>query len=558
MTDGFITSISSFSLVLFLLGVFFIYSVSALWVLRMLTLTLAVATFIVSQSGNWSGFSGFWLVSFICLSSVSGWWLLFSFLFFFLLSIVVNLKFIDKFHLSGSFFQEPNFYELTFQNYLSSDFVCLIFFLLWCSFLSLFHQTKNNFLLSFSSEQIILTFVMVFAGLLTMVTDHLLILYVNLELQALTLYTLVGYFRREDERVDSALRYLLLGSFVSGFTLLSFIHLYAESGSFIVSDYRLGLDSTGTIWLLGVVFFKLGLVPFHFWSPSVYTSLDWFTLFLVIGPAKVNLWYLTFIFFRVLFNPFSVYLLIAGVLSILVGTIGGLFQKTVSTLLAYSSILNGGYLLLLSFEASYSSIAEFTFIFYLWLYLLGTAGLIIILSVYGSSNIIVYSFWNRLTLFVPLLSYYLVLNISGLPVFPGFFSKLFLVYSFFSYGIGFSFFLILFSIPASLFYLFIAAQGLFFFKDEPVIFFKKDYLIGNRRTWHPHQKETVLGFRAHKIITRIDYQLLFLRRSFQLIFSLFQRGAFIWTFNLSSSNFITEWGNCFNDWFSFFSLKSKN
>jgi len=270
-------------------------------------------------------------------------------------------------------------------------------------------------------EPLLLGLVSVVAGLITFSVDNLILLYLGLELQALCLYTLVGFFKFQEERTDAALRYLLSGSLVSGFMLWGFARLYGGNGTFQAGEF-LGWDSLGSAWVLGVILFKVGAAPFHFWAPVVYTPLEWGTLALTTGAAKVNLWYL-------LVGPLGGVVTSAwwptwwaGLLSVGVGSIGGFFQTSLGGVLAYSGVINGGYLLLLSTAGVGGS---FFYGYYLVVYLLSTALLVGLLSVWGDTRFETqFSAWGKLGVAFPLVVYYLTLNLGGLPVFPGFFAKL--------------------------------------------------------------------------------------------------------------------------------------
>lgn len=273
-------------------------------------------------------------------------------------------------------------------------------------------------------EPLLLGLISVVAGLITFSVDNLILLYLGLELQALCLYTLVGFFKFQEERTDAAVRYLLSGSLVSGFILWGFARLYGQNGTFQVSEFT-GWDSLGSAWVLGVLLFKMGAAPFHFWAPIVYTPLEWGTLALTTGAAKVNLWYL-------LVGPLGGALSSAwwpawwaGLFSVGVGSIGGFFQTSLGGVLAYSGVINGGYLLLLSTAGLYQGGHFFFYGYYLVIYLLSTALLVGLLSVWGDTRFETqFSAWGKLGAGYPLVIYYLTLNLGGLPVFPGFFAKL--------------------------------------------------------------------------------------------------------------------------------------
>jgi len=313
-------------------------------------------------------------------------------------------------------------------------------------------------------ESLVLAIIAVCAGLITFNVDNLVVLYLNLELQALALYTLVGYNKDRPTVVDSSLRYLLAGSLISGITLIGFVQVYGVNGTFQLSQVHFG-GGTGTIWILGMLLFKLGAAPFYFWTPTVYQPLDLPTLALVVGPAKINLWYLLVVVLSPVTADSSSYtqlLLVVGLLSITVGAVGGYFQTSVTSLLAYSGVLNTGYLLLLAISEGPS----FNFSFYLAIYMLSTVSVVVVLSLLPGNTLQGYSFTTRLGKVTPLTLYYLMLNLAGLPVFPGFFAKFYLVEGVLHLGWVTVAVVVIFSIVPGLYYVGVAAQPLFVWSQE--------------------------------------------------------------------------------------------
>ena len=118
-------------------------------------------------------------------------------------------------------------------------------------------------------------------GIMLMISaNNLLVIYLGLELQALSLYALVA-LRRDDARSsEAAMKYFVLGALASGFLLYGMSMLYGGSGTLDINELARRV-ATGQVasrlsLVLGVVFvvaglaFKLGAVPFHMWVPDVY------------------------------------------------------------------------------------------------------------------------------------------------------------------------------------------------------------------------------------------------------------------------------------------------
>lgn len=307
-------------------------------------------------------------------------------------------------------------------------------------------------------EPLLIGLVAVLAGLLTFSLDNLVLLYLSLELQALAVYTLVGFYKFEEERTDSALKYLLSGSLVSGFMLLAFARWYGLNGGFNLVEGTLA-DPLGSAWVTGVVLFKVGVAPFHFWTPLAYTPLEWGTLALTLGATKVNVWYLLVFNLREFFQQAWWAAWWAALASVVVGSIGGYFQNGVGGLLAYSGVINGGYLVLLGLLSPADG--GFTFGYYAAVYFTGTIGVVSVASVWGDTRVSGFARWGKLGIGVPLVLYYLTLSLGGLPVFPGFFAKLALLKGL--AGLGFFVLggLVVASVVPAVYYVSLAAGSLF-------------------------------------------------------------------------------------------------
>jgi proton-translocating NADH-quinone oxidoreductase chain N len=111
------------------------------------------------------------------------------------------------------------------------------------------------------------------------------------------------------------------------------------------------LVSIGFILICISLFIKLSIAPFHFWSLDVYEgSPNSTTFFFAVVPKMalfVLLMRLCYVsFYQIFIENFQMYFFLLAVLSVFVGSLGGLEQRKLKTLLAYSSISHTGYLLL--------------------------------------------------------------------------------------------------------------------------------------------------------------------------------------------------------------------
>lgn len=299
--------------------------------------------------------------------------------------------------------------------------------------------------------------------ILLTISNDLILIYLGLELYSYSIYVLILVKETILIRRISII-YLILSSLMSALILYSFALLYKYSGSlnlesiyniFVSSHLSLSLRENIEIGyiiyliILGFLF-KLGTGPFIYWVLRVYSEL-----------SKRIFWYqLTipkFIFFILLlkFLAFShhtsvnsslIYTIYSiAIISIIIGTIGGLFQKKDNMLLSYSSVLNIGYLLL-SLSIIYilysSAIIEqnilensqlWILIQFFFVYIINLLGLFSIFFLFSRSSF-VFTFKSFFTNpFFYICFIILILSFIGFPPLSGFFSKFYLFYSLFSY-----------------------------------------------------------------------------------------------------------------------------
>ncbi len=199
------------------------------------------------------------------------------------------------------------------------------------------------------------------SGMMLMVgAADLIILYLGLELMALSTYILAGIVRSQLRSSEAALKYFFLGIFSSAFLLYGISLTYGLTGTTNLKEIASALQTfnllENPILLLGLIFFivafgfKIALAPFHMWAPDVYegapTSI---TAFMSVGPKAAGFAVLG----RVLFDAFgglhiqwASILIPLAVLTMAIGSIIALAQTNIKRMLAYSSIAHAGYALL--------------------------------------------------------------------------------------------------------------------------------------------------------------------------------------------------------------------
>ena len=193
-------------------------------------------------------------------------------------------------------------------------------------------------------------------GMFFMVSSNDIILfYLGLELQSLSLYILASIDRDNLKSSESGIKYFVLSALSSGLLLYGCSLLYGFTGStnFDLIANELGKENTGAVFavvfiLVGLAF-KVSAVPFHMWTPDVYegapTSI---TSYFAVVPKVAGL----AVLIKFMFIPFSKILMewqtiiiFISIASMILGAVAAIGQKNLKRLLAYSSIGHIGYAL---------------------------------------------------------------------------------------------------------------------------------------------------------------------------------------------------------------------
>lgn len=188
--------------------------------------------------------------------------------------------------------------------------------------------------------------------------DHLLVVFVGLELLSISLYVLNAFHRESGLSLEAGWKYLVVGAVAAAVLLYGISLLYGVTGSFSLravapiaaSGALTGnpLAIAGVALVLAGLGFKLALAPFHAWAPDVYQgSPTPVTAFLSVVPKGAALVVLARIAVAVApqaVTPKWTSLLAAvAVLSMVIGNLVAIAQRDLKRMLAYSGIAHMGY-----------------------------------------------------------------------------------------------------------------------------------------------------------------------------------------------------------------------
>jgi NADH-quinone oxidoreductase subunit N len=242
--------------------------------------------------------------------------------------------------------------------------------------------------------------------------------------------------------VEAGIKYLILAGSSSAFLLFGMALVYAQLGTMelpriatlVITIPNNPLILVGLILIITGIGFKLGVVPFHLWTPDVYEGAPAPVTAFIATVSKGAIFALLLRYFyssgAQSIRPVFVVFAIVAIASMVAGNLLALLQNNVKRILAYSSIAHMGYLLV-AFEAG-GSMASRAIAFYLVAYFITTLGAFGVISVLSgkerdADDLADYRglFWRR-----PVLASIftvMLLSLAGIPLTAGFLAKFYVV-----------------------------------------------------------------------------------------------------------------------------------
>nr|QMJ95729.1 Nad2 [Metschnikowia mauinuiana]QMJ95739.1 Nad2 [Metschnikowia mauinuiana] len=272
--------------------------------------------------------------------------------------------------------------------------------------------------------------------LLFPLVNDLLALYMIMELQSYSLYLLTGLHNRSYNASRASLLYFLMGGVASAIMLLATYFIYSLTGTTNLSDLLMfnSLSSNNNTnmyfdMLLMALFFKMGLAPLHRWSIAVYNYAPTYITAYISMVAKMSI--SSWMFTNVIFFNYHMFI-IFFYLSLFMGSYKPLYQMNMKTMLAYSGLLNFGYMML--------SIMTYDISFYMYMMQYTLTHLMLFLSMLAASQYMSkpMSMWSPLmymhqlklpNLTLAMCMILALFSLMGMPPLPGFYAKLYMLMS---------------------------------------------------------------------------------------------------------------------------------
>jgi NADH-quinone oxidoreductase subunit N len=281
-------------------------------------------------------------------------------------------------------------------------------------------------------------------------SQNLLMIFLALELLSLSLYVLAGFNKRSTRSAEAALKYFLFGALSAAFLLFGLSLVYGLSNSINLAQVGVALRSSDTgqaidpllaaaLVMVAVGFgFKVAAAPFHLWAPDVYEGAPAGSASLIASSSKVAGFV---IFYRVMTLGFlgaagsaasgeyaRGWVPMIGVLaavSMVLGNLVAIRQRSVRRVLAYSAIAHVGYMLVALMSHTEQSFDAL--LYYALTYGLTTIGAFGVVSVVeegtGGDTLQHFAGLSRRAPVVSGCMFVFMLSLAGIPPLAGFFGK---------------------------------------------------------------------------------------------------------------------------------------
>ena len=195
-------------------------------------------------------------------------------------------------------------------------------------------------------------------GLMVMASARDLVsVFIALETITIPTFVLAGWRKHDTRSNEAAVKYFLIGALSSAVMLYGMSLLFGLTGSTLLAEIVEVSRAPDTpvlfvfaafLTIVGFAF-KVSAVPFHVWAPDTYEGAPTpVTAFLSVASKAGGVVALTSVVFFALFGEpgsFRPLLWVLAAASMTLGNLAALRQTNVVRLLAYSSIAQGGFLL---------------------------------------------------------------------------------------------------------------------------------------------------------------------------------------------------------------------
>lgn len=314
-------------------------------------------------------------------------------------------------------------------------------------------------------------------------------LFLGVEIMSIPLYVLAASKKKDIKSNEAGFKYLIMGSFASGFLLFGIALIYGATGSFDLMEIREKIASyesgtippffyAGVVMMLIAMCFKVSAAPFHFWAPDVYQGSPTVITALMSTVVKTAAFAAILRLFMIGFGGISLTwsLMLAAIiaLSLVIANFSAAMQTNVKRMLAFSSISHAAFMLMVVLANLRNNATLDALLYYSLAYSVGSIAAFGIIYSVTKNGDETFEAFNGLGKRNPLMAACMViamLSLAGIPITAGFFAKYFVFTT--MIGTGYKWLLILAVLTSAVgvYYYFKVIIAMYFKSsntDEPV------------------------------------------------------------------------------------------
>nr|WKU84165.1 NADH dehydrogenase subunit 2 [Somula decora] len=256
-----------------------------------------------------------------------------------------------------------------------------------------------------NSSKILFFLILMMSTMITISANSWLSAWMGLEINLLSFIPLM----KDDNLMssESSLKYFLTQALASSILLFSTI-LFMYQNNFTAP---MDSDNYINMMILSSLLMKSGAAPFHFWFPNVMEGLNWMNALILMTWQKIG----SLMLISYLLIKFLMFWCI--LLSVIIGSLGGLNQTSLRKLMTFSSINHLGWMLMSMYSNESLWITYFLFYSFLSLNLIFMFNMF---KLYHINQLFMLFFFNKTLKFSLFLN---LLSLGGLPPFLGFIPK---------------------------------------------------------------------------------------------------------------------------------------
>ncbi len=324
---------------------------------------------------------------------------------------------------------------IVFDNFaLAFSGVILVVALFWFLIAQDYFSTKSNVV----DYMALLLFALTGALMLT-AYKNMTTLFLGIEIMSIPLYVLAASNKDDVNSNEAGYKYLILGSFATGFLLFGIALIYGATGTFDIMAIRSSISAAqgvmpsffyvGVMMMLVAMAFKVSAAPFHFWAPDVYqgspTVITAFMSTIVKTAAFTAFIRLFLVGFGGIDERWNMVMAFIIALSLVIANITAASQNNVKRMLAYSSISHAAFMLM-GILAVKPGMSIPSILYYSLAYSIGSITAFTIIYLIAKKTDETIESFNGLSKRNPLMAFCMLiamLSLAGIPVTAGFFAK---------------------------------------------------------------------------------------------------------------------------------------